>query len=101
MRADGEEGLRRRTARYVERSPTTPALIQLRQTQSLHVLFGQTQMVADLVAQRDLNLIDQVVLVAADLLEVALEEHHARHVGGLRGLLGLRAGGADVDSQDL
>ena len=58
-------------------------------------------MVADLVANGDLDLLDQVVAVAAHLLEVALEQHDPGQVPLLRRDLGLGARDADVDAEDL
>ena len=53
---------------------------QASQPEALEVFFAEAQVVADLVANRDLDLLDQLVPVAADLLEVLLEEDHPGEV---------------------
>ncbi len=58
-------------------------------------------MVAHFVTHGDLDLIDQLVAVTADLLQVALEQDHPGHVRRLDALAGLGARHAHVEPEDL
>ena len=69
--------------------------------EALEILFAQPEVVPHLVANRDLDLLDEIVAVAADLLEVLLEEDHPRDVLGLLRDLGLGARNPDVEAQNL
>src|SRR5436190_22995753 len=63
------------------------------------ILFGEAEQVANLVAQRDADLLDQLLLVAARVLERALEEDDAIRQGMRLASLPQRERRADVDAE--
>ena len=69
--------------------------------EALEIVFVEAEVVADLVLHRDLDLLDQLRVRAAHLLEVLLEEDHAVDVARLRGDGGLGARHADEEPEDL